>query len=215
MKKINFSYLLIGLIVLIFSIYILTKVTKQDKSKLYFHQKVPNFEFVNQDNRTITNKDYKGKVYVVEFFFTTCPTICPLMSKEMVKVQNTFINEENFGIVSISITPQIDTPQKLKKYTEAYGITHKNWNLLTGKPAKYVYDLSNNGFKLHAGKTGNEEHSGFEHSGLFALIDKNGNIRSRYDEKGNPIVYYRALDESEKPNQIKELIADIKTLLKE
>ncbi len=215
MKKINYSYLFVLLIILLLGGYVFFKTTKQDKSSLYIHKKVPDFEFINQDGKKITNQYYKGKVFIVEFFFATCPTICPLMNKEMVKVQNEFISEANFGIASISITPDIDTPQKLKDYAKAFEIKHQNWNLLTGKPAKYVYDLSNNGFKLRAGKTGNEEHSGFEHSGLFALIDKKGRIRSRYDKNGDPIIYYKALEEQGEPNQIEELKEDIKILLKE
>ena len=86
--------------------------------------------------------------------------------------------------------------------------------MLTGKGEKYVYELSNNGFKLYAGKT-EGEHGGFEHSGLFALIDKNGNIRSRRDAHGNPIMYYRALEENTFPDQITELKEDIKLLLNE
>lgn len=87
-------------------------------------------------------------------------------------------------------------------------------NLLTGKNDDVVYALSNKGFKLYAGK-GDEEHGGFEHSGLFALVDKDGYIRSRKDEYGNPIMYYRAIEEQTFPDQIKELKEDIKILLNE
>jgi protein SCO1/2 len=86
--------------------------------------------------------------------------------------------------------------------------------MLTGKPEKTVYNLSKEGFKLYTGK-GNTEHGGFEHSGLFALVDKDGYIRSRYDEHGNPIAYYRALEEHGFSDQIKELKQDIKLLLNE
>ena len=86
--------------------------------------------------------------------------------------------------------------------------------MLTGKSQEYVYDLSNKGFKLYAGNS-DGDHGGFEHSGLFALIDKEGNIRSRRDEHGNPIMYYRALEEGVFPDQIKELKEDIKILLNE
>lgn len=194
----------------------LNKVEKKSSKKadLYTFSKVPDFEFVNQYGDTITNKTYKGKVYVVEFFFSTCPTICPKMNAKMLEIQKDFLNQENFGIASISITPQIDSPEVLKSYAENNGIIHKNWHLLTGKSADVVYALSNKGFKLYAG-VGEEEHGGFEHSGLFALIDKNGFIRSRKDEFGNPIMYYRALNEQTFSHQIKELKEDIKLLLHE
>ena len=166
--------------------------------------------------KTITNKNYEGKVYVVEFFFSTCPTICPIMNKKMVSIQDEFFGNPKFGIASISITPDIDTPEVLKEYAKNNKITHKNWHLLTGKPEEIVYSLSNNGFKLPTGKDGREDHGRFYIiSGNFALIDKDGYIRSRYEEHGNPIFVYRAIDEEEFSDQIKELKEDIKILLNE
>lgn len=215
MKKQNYSYIGISFIILLFGIYAIPKIVAHFKTaNLHTFNKVPSFEFVNQDGKTITNKDYDGKVYVVEFFFATCPTICPIMNQQMVEIQNEFMGNPNFGIASFSITPEIDTPTQLKNYAKDNGINHKNWHLLTGKSDDVVYELSNEGFKLYAGK-GEESHGGFEHSGLFALVDKNGYIRSRYDEHGNPIMYYRALDEHGFGNQISELKEDIKLLLKE
>ena len=102
-----------------------------------------------------------------------------------------------------------------KTYAQSFGITHKDWHLLTGKPQEYVYELSNLGFQLYAGNEGNEAHGGFEHSGLFALVDKQGYIRSRNDEFGNPIKYYRAVEEHGFSDQIQELKEDIKRLLNE
>ncbi len=215
MKKTKYSYVGIAFIVLLFGIYSVPKIVKNfQKADLHKFSKVPNFEFVNQEGKTISNKDYEGKVYVVEFFFATCPTICPIMNRKMVTIQNEFFGNPNFGIASFSITPDIDTPEKLKEYAENYQITHKNWNLLTGKSQDEVYKLSNEGFKLYAGN-GEVSHGGFEHSGLFALVDKDGYIRSRYDEHGNAIMYYRALEEQGFPDQINELKQDIKLLLNE
>ncbi|MEO9571065.1 MAG: SCO family protein [Polaribacter sp.] len=230
----KYSYIGVSFIILLFGIYVvrnidsrvekdeliqdnrLNKVDKNSKktSSLYTFNKVPDFEFINQDGKVITNKDYKGKVHVVEFFFTTCPTICPIMNQKMLTIQDEFQGNENFGIASISITPEIDTPEVMKEYAKVYKITHPNWHLLTGQPEEIVYALSNKGFKLFAGK-GEEDHGGFEHSGLFALVDKEGNIRSRKDKFGNPIMYYRALKEQTFPDQIKELKEDIKILLNE
>jgi len=211
----KYSYVGISFIILLFGIYVVPKVVKRfQKSELVTFQKVPDFSFINQDGKTITNKDFEGKVYVVEFFFTTCPSICPIMTDEMLKIQKAFYGNPNFGIASISITPDTDTPEVLKKYAKKHQITLKNWQLLTGKSQEYVFNLAKEGFKLYAGK-GGDDGSGFEHSGLFALVDKEGYIRSRKDKNGNPILYYRALEESGFGNQIEELKEDIKTLLNE
>ena len=211
----KYSYIGIAFIILLFGIYTVPKVVdKFKKSDLHTFNKVPNFEFTNQYGKTISNKTYKGKVYVVEFFFSTCPSICPIMKKKMLTIQDEFFGNPYFGIASISITPDIDTQEILKEYATNNKITHKNWHLLTGKSDDVVYALSNKGFKLFAGK-GDEGHGGFEHSGLFALVDKDGYIRSRKDEFGNPIMYYRALEEHNFPDQIKELKEDIKILLDE
>ncbi|MDP5104857.1 MAG: SCO family protein [Polaribacter sp.] len=211
----KYSYIGIAFIILLFGIYTVPKVVNRFKDTgLHKFNKVPNFEFINQEGKKITNKDYEGKVFVVEFFFSTCPSICPIMNQKMVTIQDSFFGNPNFGIASISITPDIDTPEILKEYAKKTGITHKNWHLLTGKSEEVVYALSNQGFKLYAGK-GDEDHAGFEHSGLFALVDKNGFIRSRKDEFGNPIMFYRALEEQSFPDQIKELKEDIKLLLNE
>ena len=214
MSKKN-SYIGVAFIILLFGIYTVPKVVSYfEDSGLVKFNKVPDFEFTNQEGKTITNNTYKGKVFVVEFFFSTCPTICPIMNQKMLTIQDSFFGNPEFGIASISITPEIDTPDTLKDYAKSNGITHKNWHLLTGKSEKIVYALSNKGFKLYAGK-GEEEHGGFEHSGLFALVDKDGFIRSRKDEFGNPIMYYRAIQEESFPDQIKELKEDIKLLLNE
>ena len=211
----KYSYIGIAFIILLFGIYTVPKVVDRFKeTDLHTFNKVPNFEFIDQEGQTITNKTYEGKVYVVEFFFSTCPSICPLMNQKMLTIQDSFFGNPEFGIASISITPEIDTQDILKEYAKKNGITHKNWHLLTGKSEEIVYALSNQGFKLYAGK-GDADHAGFEHSGLFALVDKEGNIRSRRDEFGNPIMYYRALQEQTFPDQIKELKEDIKLLLNE
>lgn len=211
----KYSYIGISFVILLFGIYSIPKIVNrfQDSGLVKFN-KVPDFEFTNQEGKTISNKTYEGKVYVVEFFFSTCPTICPIMNKKMLILQDSFFGNPEFGIASISITPEIDTPEILKEYAKNNGITHKNWHLLTGKSDDIVYALSNKGFKLYAGK-GDKEHGGFEHSGLFALVDKEGYIRSRKDEYGNPIMYYRAIEEQTFPDQIIELKEDIKLLLNE
>lgn len=181
-------------------------------------KKIPDFSFVNQHGDTITNEDYLGKVYVVEFFFTTCPDICPIMNKNLIEVQEEFKGEEDFGIVSITIDPKHDTPEVLKNYAENYGVTNPNWNFLTGDREE-IYNLANNGFGIFA--SSDEAGTGsFAHSGLFALIDEEGYVRSRLDPYGNPIFAYRgsvernkSFVEGEEEPQINILIEDIKILL--
>ena len=235
MSKKN-SYIGISFIILIFGIYVVrnlddrisnetiidsNRLNKKNDVKeltsnnLFVYNKVPSFEFTNQDGNVINNETYKGKVYVVEFFFTTCPTICPIMNQKMLRIQKEFAENSKVGIASISITPAIDRQEVLKKYAISNGITHKNWHLLSGKSEETVFNLSNNGFKLYAGVDNKVEHGGFEHSGLFALVDKTGTIRSRKDNQGNPILYYRAIEDGSFPDQINELKEDIKILLNE
>jgi len=245
MSKTNYSYVGISFIILVFGIIFIPriinrisedKITKNDRMNLKDGsdinedmafiminekpKKVPNFSFTNQDGKTITNNDYKGKVYVVEFFFTTCPTICIPMNLNLIQVQNEFDGFNNFGVASFTIMPEVDTPEVLKEYANEYGVTNPNWHLMTGDEDA-IYDLANKGFNLYAAKN-LEVEAGFEHSGYFALIDKNGFIRSRKDNFGNPKVYYRGtVTEEQKVNddgeqeEISILKEDIKKLLKE
>ncbi len=130
MKK-RYSYIGISFIILLFGIYVVPKVVKKfQKSDLVTFNKVPDFEFTNHNGNTITNKNFEGKVYVVEFFFTTCPSICPIMNRKMIDVQNEFYGNPNFGIASFSITPDIDTPKVLNQYRKDHNITSKNWQML-------------------------------------------------------------------------------------
>ncbi|WP_203970171.1 SCO family protein [Capnocytophaga stomatis] len=185
--------------------FLLLSISCSD-SKLVTIGKAPKFSFTNQNNQTISNKDYEGKVYVVDFFFTTCPTICPIMTSSMVKVQNA-LEGKNVGFASFSINPENDTPEVLKEYAKQHGITSPHWHLLTGDE-KAIYDLANNGFNLHA-QNNAKGLDGFEHSGLFALVDQKGNIVSRKDADGNPLIYYNGLEGRE----IEMLIEDIKLLI--
>ena len=206
----NKSYIGISFIVLIFGIWAVPKIiAKFQKSDLVEIGPVPAFKLTNQDNKTISDKDYLGKVYVVEFFFSTCPTICPKMNESMLQSQNEFYGNPNFGIVSITIDPSNDTPQVLKEHAKLLGVKHYNWHFLTGDKA-YIYNLANKGFNLYAGEN-NKVAGGFEHSGLFALIDKDGKIRCRKDAQGNPILYYDGLEAS----GVEAIKEDIKKLLEE
>lgn len=205
----NKSYIGISFIVLIFGIWAVPKIVdKFKKSDLVEIGPVPSFELTDQNGKTITDKDYKGKVYVVEFFFSTCPTICPKMNQNMLKLQEAFYGKPDFGIASITINPEHDTPKVLKEHADLLGVKHYNWHFLTGD-RDYIFDLAKQ-FKLYAGTNPNVP-GGFEHSGLFALVDKDGNIRCRKDQFGNPIMYYDGLDD----NGIKDIKEDIKKLTDE
>lgn len=208
------SYIAIAFIILVFGIYAIPKIVERlsGGEELMKFEKVPEFEFTDQDNQLISNAAYENKVYLVEFFFTSCPTICPRMNENMVKIQKEFYGNPSFGIASISIDPERDTPEVLKSYAAEKGANLKNWHFLTGDKSS-IYSFSNDGFKLYAGENKDVE-GGFEHSGLFALIDKSGYIRSRTVKNGdieNPIKFYNGLEDKE----IQWLKEDIKLLLKE
>lgn len=223
----NKSYIGISLIILVFGILVVPKIvdsiknndvvksdrlnvqTKHVESDLVKIGPAPKFTLTDQNNKTITNADYEGKVYVLEFFFSTCPTICPKMNAHLKEVQQQFKGLKDFGVASITINPSHDTAEVLKKHAEELGIDDENWHFLTGDK-DYIYKIANKGFNMYAAQN-SKVNGGFEHSGLFALIDKEGNIRCRKDDFGNPILYYDGL---EKPG-IKALTEDIKLLLKE
>ncbi len=177
-------------------------------------RKVPEFIFLNQDSLYISNEDYLGKVYVVEFFFTRCPSICPIMNKNMKTLYDAFETNDNFGIASFTIDPDHDTPSVLKQYAEGYVEGSNSWNFLTGQKSD-IYKLANQGFNIFA-EINPAVAGGFEHQGYFALIDKKGYIRSRQDAYGNPLIYYYGLDQEDVEEQgVEMLLTDIELLLNE
>ena len=177
-------------------------------------KKVPSFAFTNQDSLFVSNEDFSGKVYIAEFFFTSCPSICQMMNKNMKLIEGQYGTRGDFGIASFTIDPSNDTPTVLKKYAEDYEVFSQNWHFLTGEK-NAIYSLANTGFNIFASVNPQVE-GGFEHQGYFALIDKKGFIRSRTDQFGNPIVYYMGLDkENVEVQEVDMLIEDIKKLLNE
>jgi protein SCO1/2 len=206
----NKSYIGISFIILVFGIWAVPKIiSKFQKSDLVEIGPVPAFELTDQNKKKISNSDYLGKVYVVEFFFSTCPTICPKMNQSMLQLQESFYGNPHFGLVSITIDPEHDTALVLKEHAALLGVKHYNWHFLTGDKG-YIYNLANEGFNLYAGEN-NKAAGGFEHSGLFALVDKEGKIRCRKDAQGNPILYYDGLD----PKGVTAIKEDIQKLLEE
>ncbi len=177
-------------------------------------RKAPDFILTNQDSILISNEDLIGKVYVLEFFFTRCPDICIEMNRNMKLLDEKFGESNEFGIVSITIDPQNDNPSTLKKYSEVLDIQSQNWHFLTGEK-DYIYDLANIGFNIYANQNVNFA-GGFEHQGYFALIDKDGYIRSRKDNYGNPIMYYLGINDVNANLQGVEMLSyDIKKLINE
>lgn len=157
---------------------------------------VADFKLINQNGKTITQEDYKNKIYVVDFFFTSCPTICPIMTNNMVKLQDKFINNNEIMFLSLSVTPKIDSVAVLRKYADNKGVIDAKWNITTGNK-KHIYELARKSYfaVVEQGDGGLQD---FIHTPNFILVDKKKQIRGVYD----------GTDDSE----ILRLIDDIKIL---
>lgn len=160
--------------------------------------RIADFSFVNQEGKTVTQEDYNGKIYVADFFFTTCQTICPIMTSNMEKVQEAIRNIPDVMILSHSVTPDIDTPEVLKAYAQKHHVDAKKWNLVTGDK-KRIYEIARRSYL--AVKTGSEaEMYDMVHTENFVLVDRQRRIRGFYD--------------GTKESEIKRLIEDIRFLSK-
>ena len=161
-----------------------------------FH-KIPAFSFTDQSGNAITQSDLDGKVYVAGFFFSTCPGICPTIRSKLIKVQDTFANDENVKIVQHSIRPTTDTTEILQAYANKNGINNQQWYLLTGDKAE-IYSLAKT-FYFASEDLGNvQKNKDFLHTESLLLIDENKHIRGIYNGLNAASVDY--------------LIQDIKTL---
>jgi len=140
---------------------------KVNKEQAHF---VSDFELINQNGDTITNKDYEDKIYVVDFFFTRCGSICPIMTNNMMKIQDKFLENDNLMLLSISVTPNIDNVATLKKYAKSKGVINSKWNITTGNK-KNIYELARKSYfaVLKKGDGGLQD---FIHTPNFILIDK-------------------------------------------
>jgi len=222
-------YIGLGIIILIFGYFAVTniidyvqkdKVVDSNRSEdrdpvadkfLVKFNKVPDFEFINQNGDTVSNTSLLGKVYIVDFFFTTCPTICTPMSRNLSQVTKKLSKYDDYTAVSISIDPENDTPEVLKKYASSYQAQDDNWHFLTGNKLA-TYKLAREGFNAYVGEN-DDPAIRFEHSGNFALVDRDGYIRSRKDSQGNPIYVYSGIAEGQFPAQLDEIMDDAETLL--
>lgn len=149
--------------------------TLQKKKK---YHTIADFSLTNQNGRQITQADYEDKIYIADFFFTTCPTICPIMTKNMVEIQESIKNDDVF-LLSHSVTPQIDSVAQLKKYALEKGVDDSKWNLVTGDK-KQIYELARKSY-LAVKTDGDGGPFDMIHTENFILVDKEKRIRGFYD----------------------------------
>lgn len=140
---------------------------------------IADFSFTNQNGKTITQEDYKDKIYIADFFFTTCPTICPIMTKNMAAIQAKIIDNPEVLLLSHSVTPQIDSVAQLKKYAVEKGVVDAKWNLITG-PKKDIYEIARKSY-LAVKTDGDGGPFDMIHTENFILVDKERRIRGFYD----------------------------------
>lgn len=160
---------------------------------------IGNFSFVNQDSSIITNETVEGKIYVADFFFTSCRTICPIMKTQMLRVYETFKNDPEVLIISHTIDPEYDTVALLHDYADRLGAESDKWHFLTGNKDS-IYYLAQTSYFVTAMEDQSEP-DGFIHSGAFLLIDKKGRIRGKYD--------------GTREEEVNRLLGDIEKLRKE
>jgi len=174
---------------------------------------IPEFSFVNQDNEIITNETYKGKIYIADFIFTTCPSICREMTFHMNYLQGKLSKYDNILYLSHTINPEYDTPKILKEYAKRYetelAADLSTWNFVTGDKHE-IYEIAKS-YLVHASESSNPDDGGFIHQGHFVLVDTQGRIRCGYDSNGNPIGAYDGTSLS----SVKDLIVDVGVLVSE
>ena len=174
---------------------------------------IDNFSFINQDNKIINNDSLKGSIYVANFFFTSCPSICPIMTRNMSYVQDKLSAFPNIRFLSHTVDPTNDNPEKLSEYVDLMQsknikINLSNWDFVTGDKDK-LYKIAANYF-VNA-SVDSLAPGGFLHSEYFILIDKQGRVRSGIDKNGNAVGAYDGTNEV----QMKDLINDINVLMAE
>lgn len=161
--------------------------------------KIADFKLVNQNGDTITQDDYKDKIYVADFFFTTCVSICPIMTDNMVLIQEEIKNNPQVKLLSHSVTPLIDTVPQLKKYAQEKGVIDSKWNMVTGDK-KQIYELARKSY-LAVKTDGDGGQYDMIHTENFILVDKDKQIRGFYDGTNS--------------DDIDKLLHDIKVLEKQ
>lgn len=157
---------------------------------------IADFSLINQNGKQITQEDYRDKIYIADFFFTTCPTICPLMTKNMADIQSHILEDDEVLLLSHSVTPKIDSVPQLKKYALEKGVLDTKWNLVTGDK-KHIYELARKSY-LAVKDEGDGGDFDMIHTENFVLVDKERRIRGTYDGTN--------------PQEIEELLEDLKIL---
>lgn len=171
-------------------------ISPQDPFLADFHQ-IPAFSLLNQEGDTITEQSISGKIYVADFFFSTCPGICPKMTKNMSMVQEAFLEDEEILLLSHSVMPSWDSVVVLKAYAEEHGVNSQKWHLLTGNMEE-IYSLGRKQYFVEEDLGLQKSSDDFLHTENFVLIDKQRHIRGIYNGLNK--------------NSVQQLIADIKTL---
>jgi len=172
--------------------------TKQVVNGDTLYHTIPEFSFINQDSVRVTQADLEDKVYVADFFFTSCPTICPKMKQQMLRIYQKFEGNNEVMLLSHSIDPSYDTPLVLKEYAKGLGISADKWHLVTGEQ-KEIYSIADE--YLVSVAQDESVPGGFIHGGHFILVDKNRRIRGYYD--------------GTKEKEVDQLMSDIELLLSE
>jgi len=140
---------------------------------------VSDFNLINQNGVPVTSKDYENKIYIVDFFFTKCQSICPIMTNNMLKIQSEFINNDDIMLLSISVTPEIDNIKVLKNYAIEKGVNDSKWNITNGSK-KHIYELARKSY-FAAVDQGDGSLQDFIHTPNFILVDTKKQIRGIYD----------------------------------
>jgi protein SCO1/2 len=164
------------------------------------YQTIPAFSFVNQNNVQVSEQDFEGKIYVADFFFTSCPSICPIMHKNLLNVYRKYKDNPEFKILSHTIDAKRDTPPVLKKYADKLGVEGTQWEFVNGSRDS-VYTLAEKNYFVAVNEDAGKESGGFIHQGWFLLVDKGKRVRGAYDGTNT--------------DQVEQLIEDIGILLEE
>ncbi len=169
---------------------------------------IPDFEFTNQEDTTLSSDEMRGKVYVANFFFSSCPTICPAMNYNLKQVQDRFLGYEDIYFLSFTVDPEYDSPAVLKEYEEKIGAVNGRWFFLTGEK-EALYKTARD-FFVNAMEDSTAA-GGFLHSEYLVIVDWEGRIRSRIDEQGNLKAVYNGTS----PDEVNKLKDDVKVLIAE
>lgn len=156
------------------------------KDTMVYHS-IPKFELTNQYNQPFGTPDLEGKIYLTEFFFTSCPSVCPKVAIQMEQIHQDLQHESKFALLSITLDAKRDTPERLFKYAEKKEANHSNWFFLNGEK-DFVYTLAHEGFYVAAYEDENRNNDNIMHDGILALIDTEGHIRGMYDGKDKKTV---------------------------